>query len=121
MHSSEVSPTTRLTQHLYRLIQDIPEALHASFFEEMKHLLGYARYKYVLSQGANLLDLDRVLSHTTQPTHPVEDPSSLSSPSLDLIAQLVGEFHQEQQEEAITPTEESLHSSAGCGGYALSH
>jgi transcriptional regulator with XRE-family HTH domain len=107
--NSEVSPTTRLTQHLYRLIQDIPEILHASFFEEMKHLLGYARYKYVLSQGANLLDLERVLSHTTLPTHPDEDPSPLSSPSLDLIAQLVGELHQEQKEEAITPTEEGLH------------
>jgi transcriptional regulator with XRE-family HTH domain len=104
--NSEVSPTTRLTQHLYRLIHDIPEALHASFFEEMKHLLGYARYKYVLSQGAHLLDLDRVLSHTTVPTHPVEDASPFTSPSLDLIAQLVGELHQEREEEAIAPTEE---------------
>src|SRR5947209_4822061 len=103
--SSGGNPTTRLTQQLYRLIQDIPEALHTSFFEEMKHFLGYARYKYVLSQGANLLDLEGVLSHT-RPTHYTQEASPLSSPSLNFIAQLVGELHQDLEKEPIAPTAE---------------
>jgi transcriptional regulator with XRE-family HTH domain len=104
--SSGVNPTTRLTQQLYRLIQDIPEALHAPFFEEMKHYLGYARYKYVLTKGTNLLDLKGVWSQTT-PDHHGGDSSHLASPSsLNLIAQLVGELHQDREGEPVAPGEE---------------
>src|SRR5437588_7968389 len=46
--ASEVNQATRLAQQFYRLTQDIPEALQAQFLEEMKHLLGYVRYKYIL-------------------------------------------------------------------------
>jgi hypothetical protein len=99
------NPTTRLTQHLYRLLQDMPEALHVPFFEEMKHYLGYARYKYVLSKGANLLDLAGVWSQSAPDRHREETPS-LSSPSLDLIAQLVGELHQDRDKEPGAPAGE---------------
>jgi transcriptional regulator with XRE-family HTH domain len=98
--SSGVSPTTRLTQQLYRLIQDIPEALHASFFEEIKHFLGYARYKYVLSKGANVLDLERVLLQPTPAHLPLEQESPYpSSSSFQLLAQLIGELHQDRAQE----------------------
>src|SRR5438132_711634 len=52
------SQVNRLTQQLYRLVQDVPERLCAPFLEEMRCLIGYARYKYVLSGGTSLLDLD---------------------------------------------------------------
>ena len=68
------------------MIQDIPEALHASFFEEIKHFLGYARYKYVLSKGANVLDLEHVLfnrrTNSSSPGKNLYHPTSLLSNSL---------------------------------------
>ena len=94
---SGINPTTRLTQHLYRLIQDIPEALQAPFFEEMKYYLGYARYKYVLSQGANVLDLERSETQTTLDYHGEGGLHFASHASLNLLAQLVGELHQERE------------------------
>ena len=86
---------------------DIPEALHASFFEEMKHLLGYARYKYVLSQGAHLLDLDRVLSHTTVPQPILSKILHLSPLPLWISSLNWWENSiKSEKEEAIAPTEE---------------
>lgn len=94
---SGINPTTRLTQHLYRLVQDIPEALQAPFFEEMKHYLGYARYKYVFSQGANVLDLERNETQTTPDYHGDDSLHFASHASLNLLAQLVGELHQNRE------------------------
>ena len=86
------SQATRLTQQFYRLVQDVPDTLQAPFQEEMKHLLGYVRYKYLLSGGANLLDLTR--------TMPTSDTSVQHDHSyLDLIAQLIGELHKEPESE----------------------
>jgi transcriptional regulator with XRE-family HTH domain len=93
---TESDQATRLVQQFYRLAQEIPEALQASFLEEMKHLLGYARYKYVLSGGTHLLDLDVNLSPIT---HTGEDARQGEYPYLNLIAQLVGELHIEPEEE----------------------
>src|SRR5690242_7904610 len=45
---------SRLTQQWYRLVQEVPEQLHPAFLEEMRSLLGYARYKYILSGGRSL-------------------------------------------------------------------
>src|SRR6266568_5465482 len=45
------SQNNRLMQQFYRLLQEVPERLRSPFLEEMRCLLGYARYKYVLSGG----------------------------------------------------------------------
>ena len=81
------SQVNRLTQQLYRLGQDVPERLHAPFLEEMRCLLGYARYKYVLSGGTSPLDLERTLMLP-------EAPHAFSGDQthLDSIAQIVGEL-----------------------------
>ena len=92
-----INPTARLTQQLYRLIRDIPEALQAPFLEEMKHYLGYARYKYVLSKGAGVLDLEKSGTQTI-PDHHGEESFPFASPaSLNLLAQVVGELHQDRE------------------------
>lgn len=77
----------RLTQQLYRLVQDMPERLHAPFLEEMRCLLGYARYKYVLSGGTSLLDLERTLT-LPEASHAFSGDQA----HLDSIAQIVGEL-----------------------------
>lgn len=95
---TEPSQATRAAQELFRLAQDIPETLQAPFFEEMKYLLGYARYKYVLSGGTNLLDLHLNLSHPSlaeRSNSTVHDDQS----SLDVIAQLIGELHVEPEKD----------------------
>lgn len=98
--TSEATQVMRLTQQFYRLTQEIPETLHGSFSEEMKHLLGYVRYKYVLSGGANLLDLKLNFPNDAY------DSEKPPRPCLDLIAQLVGTLYAEPEEEAIQQTEE---------------
>src|SRR5712692_6876857 len=47
--STEAGVLRSMTQQFYRLAQEVPEELQVVFLEEMKHLLGYARYKYILS------------------------------------------------------------------------
>lgn len=77
----------RLTQQWYRLVQEVPERLQAPFLEEMRCLLGYVRYKYVLSGGVSPLDLERTLML------PETSPSfSGDQNHLDSIAQIVGEL-----------------------------
>ena len=83
------SQTSRLTQQFYRLVQEVPERLRSSFLEEMRCLLGYARYKYVLSGGTSLLDLDRTArAILPQASHAVSGDQT----HLDSIAQIVGEL-----------------------------
>src|SRR6266700_772613 len=77
----------RLTQQLYRLVQDVPARLHAPFLEEMRCLLGYARYKYVLSGGTSPLELERTLMLSEAPPTFSGDQTHLDS-----IAQIVGEL-----------------------------
>lgn len=98
----------RLTQQLYRLVQDVPEKLYSPFLEEMRCLLGYARYKYVLSGGASLLDLDR----TSRAMLP-EAPYAISADQahLESIAQIVGELRagwSEKDEATQHMTEDTL-------------
>src|SRR5579859_1648413 len=62
----ETNAITRLAQQFYKLIYEIPEEYQSSFIEEMKHLLGYARYKYILSGNADILDISSALSSNTQ-------------------------------------------------------
>ena len=81
------SQITRLMQQFYRLLQEVPERLRSPFLEEMRCLLGYARYKYVLSGGTSLLDLDRTAML------PEASPAlSGDQAHLDSIAQIVGEL-----------------------------
>lgn len=77
----------RLTQQWYRLVQDVPERLRAPFLEEMRCLLGYARYKYILSGGTSPLELERTLMLS-------EAPHAFSGDQahLDSIAQILGEL-----------------------------
>jgi transcriptional regulator with XRE-family HTH domain/3-methyladenine DNA glycosylase AlkC len=96
--TTELNQATRLAQQFYRLTQDIPEALQASFLEEMKHLLGYIRYKYILSGGTSLLDLNINLSNLAR-TSDAGDVKQNDPLYLNLIAQLVGELHREPEEE----------------------
>ncbi len=94
--STEINQVTRFVQQFYRLAQEIPGDLQDAFLEEMKHLLGYARYKYILSGGANLLDLDMSFSHSTRNTPSIEQHEQSY---FDLIAQMVGELQTEPEEE----------------------
>ncbi len=83
------SQINRLTQQFYRLVQEVPERLHSPFLEEMRCLLGYARYKYVLSGGTSLLDLDRTSrAMLPEASHAVYGDQA----HLDSIAQIVGEL-----------------------------
>ena len=91
------SQVNRLTQQLYRLVQDVPERLHAPFLEEMRYLLGYARYKYVLSRGTSPLDLERTLMLPEAP-----HAYSVDHNHLDSIAQIVGELRAGESEGAET-------------------
>ncbi len=104
--ATEVNQATRLAQQFYRLTQDIPEALQAQFLEEMKHLLGYIRYKYILSGGTSLLDLNINLSNLAR-TSDIDAAKQDNHLYLNLIAQLVGELHIEPEEEDEPKTEES--------------
>ena len=94
--SMETSQATRLAQELYRLTQEIPEPLQTLFSEEMRYLLGYARYKYVLSGGTGLLDLHLNLSQHSL-TEKTNSTAHHHQPYLDLIAQLIGELHVESE------------------------
>ena len=81
------SQVNRLMQQLYRLVQDVPERLHALFLEEMRYLLGYARYKYILSGGTSPLDLERTLM-LPEAAHAFSGDQN----HLDSIAQIIGEL-----------------------------
>ncbi len=71
----------------------------------MKHLLGYARYKYLLSGGTSPLDLDLTLSGISL-TGNANGLAQSHQPYLDLIAQLVGELYTEPEEERASHAEE---------------
>jgi transcriptional regulator with XRE-family HTH domain len=88
----------RLMQQFHRLFQEVPETLQPAFLEEMRCLLGYARYKYVLSSGTPLLDLDH-LSNSTAVLSPFQSTSDEQT-HLDVIAQIVGELQAETGESA---------------------
>ena len=103
--SIEIHQATRLTQQFYRLAQDIPEALQASFLEEMKHLLSYARYKYILSGGTSPLDLHADLAHAVI-IGEVNGTVQGDHFSLNLIAQLVGELNKEPEQDPHLQIEE---------------
>src|SRR5579859_3249225 len=109
----ETNQGTKLTQQFYRLAQDIPEGLQASFLEEMKLFLGYARYKYILSGGASLLDFEVNLStELTENGYKQAGNSHKAGQQtqlyLDLIAQLVGELHTEPEGEKVSLSEEDI-------------
>ena len=102
--STEISQVTRFVQQFYRLAQEIPGDLQDAFLEEMKHLLGYARYKYILSGGANLLDLNLSPSLASTNAPSMVQPGQLY---LNLVAQLVGELYTEPEEEISTTEKDS--------------
>lgn len=100
--AAEPDQAVRLSQQLYRLAQEIPEALQAPFLEEMKHLLGYARYKYLLSGGTSLLNLDLAT------IAPLSDASTIvqhEHPYLDFIARLVGNLNKEPEGQNVSQAE----------------
>ncbi len=83
---------TRMAQQFFRLAQDVPDDLQPAFLEEMKHLFSYVRYKYILSGGANVLELNS--SHSLlEPRLRGNGVKQQALSSLDLIAQIVGELH----------------------------
>lgn len=100
--TKEPDQATKLSQQLYRLAREIPDALQSAFGEEMKQLLGYARYKYLLSGGTNVLALDRIeLSSLTDASTNVLP----HQPYLDFIAELVGNLSEESERENTTREE----------------
>lgn len=87
----------RLIQQFYSLTQEVPDPLQNPFFDEMRCLLGYARYKYVLSGGSSLLDLDINRSANSLAT---TNGASSEQAHLDVIAQIVGALRTEVDEPA---------------------
>jgi transcriptional regulator with XRE-family HTH domain/3-methyladenine DNA glycosylase AlkC len=80
----------RLIQQFYRLGLEVSETLQPSLLEEMRCLLSYARYKYILSGGQSLLDLHlkHVESISSKQQKIYDDQNRL-----DVIAQIIGELH----------------------------
>ncbi len=97
---------TRLAQQFYLLAQEVPVALRAPFSEEMKHLLGYARYKYILSGGADLLELEKSLAQSAL-ANVAHIIGQRDQTYLDQIAQLVGTLYTEPEEATTMSTAES--------------
>jgi len=100
--AKKTNQAVQLSQQLYRLAQEIPEVLQVPFLEEMSQLLGYARYKYLLSGGTSLLDLDPATSV------PLSDTGTMmrhEHPYLDFIAQLVENLNGEPEAENISRAE----------------
>lgn len=91
--SKKDSPASRFAHRCYRLAGEIPETLQKAFLEEMGYLLDYARYKYILSGGANLTDL-RFTTSTLEKDKTRVPPDMYS---LDLLATLVGELYGEDE------------------------
>ena len=104
--TAETNPAARLAQQFYRLAQEVPAVLQAPFSEEMKHLLSYARYKYILSGGANLLELEKELSQPAL-TNVAHTIGQRDQTYLDQIAQLVGTLYAEPEEATTMNTAES--------------
>lgn len=93
---------SRLAQQFYRLALEVPKNLQNSLLEEMRCLLNYARYKYLLNDGAPLFDLH--LNHietVTSETRSMYDRQA----HLDMIAQIVGELYIDSDE----PVEKMSH------------
>ena len=104
--TAETNPAARLAQQFYRLAQEVPAVLQAPFSEEMKHLLSYARYKYILSGGANLLELEKELSQSAL-TNVAHTIGQRDQTYLDQIAQLIGTLYAEPEEATTMNTAES--------------
>jgi transcriptional regulator with XRE-family HTH domain len=105
--ASELDQVTRLTQQFYRLSQDVPEALQAPFLEEIKHLLNYARYKYVLSGGENLLELDPGPSSFLFIHNSPHEFGLYRQSYLNILAEIVGRLHVEPGKELVQEREAS--------------
>lgn len=103
----DAHPLTSLIHRCYRLAQKIPSSHTATFFEEMQHFLGYAHYKYVLCGGTNLLDLAAGKGQAVLNVSPNE-AVPFGPPSLNLIAQLIGELHLTPEAASITGEDSSL-------------
>jgi transcriptional regulator with XRE-family HTH domain len=103
---AETSAITRLAQQFYKLTYEIPEEYQSPFIEEMKHFLGYARYKYVLSGNADLLDMSSVSSFHAQKNNANGEIKQHHS-HLDLIAELVGKLYNEPKDESVLAEEAS--------------
>lgn len=101
--SADTSKETRFVQQFYRLAQEVPELLQEAFLEEMRHLLGYARYKYVLSGGMNPIDLHGSLPFTSR-KQITPDLAQQEQDYFNLIAQMVGELSKEPEEGNIDRT-----------------
>lgn len=107
--SKEPDSVTRMAQHFYKLAGEIPETSQKAFLEEMKHLLGYIRYKYVLCNSNNLLDLNS-LSSRNIPISDVNEATSHEQSHLELIAQIIGELQNDDDDEYTLSCEESAQS-----------
>ncbi len=100
--TKELDQATKLSQQLYCLTREIPDTLQSSFGEEMRQLLGYARYKYLLSGGTSVLALDRI-----EPPSLTDAPTNMlhHHPYLDFIAELVGNLNEDSARENTTREE----------------
>jgi transcriptional regulator with XRE-family HTH domain/HEAT repeat protein len=94
-HHDERNQASRLAQQFYRLALEVPENLQNSLLEEMRCLLNYARYKYLLNDGAPLLDLH--LNHIEAVPSEMRSPYDKQT-HLDMIAQIVGELYLDADE-----------------------
>lgn len=94
----------RIAQHIYSLARDVPESLQSSFLNEMDHLLGYARYKYVLSGNANVLELHR--SSQMKLIDGINPALQEEQSQLDMIARIVGTLSHGTEEEEASSSEE---------------
>jgi hypothetical protein len=97
---AESSEAARFVQQFYRLAQEVPDSLQPAFLEEMKHLLGYARYKYVFAGGAHLLDLNPS-SFSSTSTGDIPHIGQQDQLYLNMLAQIVGELDTSREREMV--------------------
>lgn len=100
--NEERSQANRLTQQFYRLVLETPETLQPALLEEMRCLLNYARFKYLLNDVTPSLDLN--LNHVEAVLSETRGTYDKQA-HLDMIAQIVGELCVDSDE----PMEKTSH------------
>lgn len=101
----EENEATQLLKQWYILFQSVPESSQRALLEEMKHLLGYTRYKYLLGVGKPLVDIYLASPSSEGDSHKKVPYDHVY---LDMIAALIRELYEEPEEILVESEEEYI-------------